>query len=218
MNSVTVVCTIHEEVGPANVSELAAILGSIQPSVIFLEVPDAAMKDFYVTRSRQNLESRAVALHLKDHQAVLVPVDIPTPEREFFEGWDYLQRRMRSTSPEFRRLMSQYRAHVDMYGFRYLNSRYCDKYWSESYEEMRHTIERLNESRLSDIFAAWLDTNSLREETMMERMQAYCRTNSFGKGLFLVGAAHRRSLMEKATGSVALEPAHMKWDFLTYSE
>lgn len=218
MNSVTVVCTIHEEVGPANVSELAAISGSFQPSAIFLEVPEAAMEDFYVTQSRQNLESRAVALYLKDHPAALVPVDIPTPEREFFEDWDYLQSRMRSASSELRRLMSQDRAHVDMYGFRYLNSRYCDKYWSESYDEMRRIIERLNEPRLSDIFVAWQETNSLREEAMVERIQAYCRINNFGKGLFLVGAAHRQPLRERATSSVALESTPMTWDFLAYGE
>ena len=218
MNTVTVVCTIHAEVGLATVSELAGILDGVEPSVIFLEVPDAAIDDFYVTRIRGNLESKAVALHLDNHQAALVPVDIPTPDREFFEDWAYLQGRVRSESPELRQLMSQDRAHVENYGFRYLNSRYCDQYWSASYEEMRRTIETLNESRLLDIFAAWVETHALRERVMMERIREYCRASDFGKGAFLVGSAHRRALMEMATASNEIESAHLNWDFLSYGD
>jgi hypothetical protein len=39
MNSVSLVFTVHEEIGLANVSELGAILERIQPQVIVLEVP-----------------------------------------------------------------------------------------------------------------------------------------------------------------------------------
>lgn len=218
MITVKVVCTIHEEVGLATVSELAGILGSVEPSVIFLEVPDAAIEDFYVTRIRGNLESKAVARHLDNHQATLVPVDIPTPDREFFEDWAYLQGRVRSASLELRQLMSQDRAHVETYGFRYLNSRYCDQYWAAAYDEMRRTIESLDESRLLDIFAAWVETHALRERVMMERIREYCRANDFSKGLFLVGSAHRRALMEMATASHASESAHLNWDFVSYGD
>jgi hypothetical protein len=43
MNCVSLVCTVHKDVGLANVSALYAILGRIQPAVIFLEVPPAAL-------------------------------------------------------------------------------------------------------------------------------------------------------------------------------
>jgi hypothetical protein len=218
MNTVTVVCTIHEEVGLATVSELAGILDSVEPSVIFLEVPGAAIEEFYVTRIRGNLESKAVALHLDNHQAALVPVDKRTPDGAFFEDWAYLEGRVRSESPELRQLIRQDKAHVEIYGFRYLNSRYCDQHWSAFYKEMRRTIESLNESRLLDIFAAWVETHALRERVMMERIREYCRANDFGKGLFLVGSAHRRALMEMTTASHAIESAHLNWDFLSYGD
>ena len=51
MKCVSLVCTVHDEMWLANVSELRAILERIQPEVIFLEVPPA---DF------ENLESNAV--------------------------------------------------------------------------------------------------------------------------------------------------------------
>src|SRR5947208_862674 len=48
MNSVSLVGTVHDEFGRANVSELRAILERIRPEVIFLEVPLAAFDDYYV--------------------------------------------------------------------------------------------------------------------------------------------------------------------------
>jgi hypothetical protein len=47
MNSVSLVCTVHEESGCASVAKLHAILERIQPEVIFLEVPPAAFDDYY---------------------------------------------------------------------------------------------------------------------------------------------------------------------------
>ena len=60
MNCVSLVCTVHEEMGLANVSALRAILERIQPEVIFLEVPPEAFDDFYKICRRENLESKAV--------------------------------------------------------------------------------------------------------------------------------------------------------------
>ena len=79
MNSVSLVGTVHDELGRANVSELRAILERIRPEVIFLEVPLAAFDDYYVICSRGNLESIAVRRYRDSHQVKLVPVDRPTP-------------------------------------------------------------------------------------------------------------------------------------------
>jgi hypothetical protein len=86
MGSVSVVCTVHEEMGLANVSELRAILERIQPEVIFLKVPPAAFDDYYENCSRQNLESKAVREYRQGPQVDLVPVDLPTPTADFFFG------------------------------------------------------------------------------------------------------------------------------------
>jgi hypothetical protein len=85
MNGVSLVCTVHVEMGFANVSELRAILERIQPEVIFLEVPPAAFDDYYEKFSRHNLESLAVGQYRQGHQVKLVPVDLPTPTGSFFE-------------------------------------------------------------------------------------------------------------------------------------
>jgi hypothetical protein len=198
MNCVSLVCTVHDEIGLANVSELLAILERIQPEVIFLEVPRAAFDDHYENCSRQNLESKAVREYRKSHQEVqLVPVDLPTPEREFFEDEAYLRNRVRAESSEYRRLKYLESARVETYGFAYLNSEHYSELCSDVYEEMLSTIKRIGDSRLVEIYDSWKKTIELREMEMLKNIQKYWPEHTFDRGVFLVGAAHRQPIIDK---------------------
>lgn len=217
MSRVSLVFTMHEEIGLANVSELLAILTRVQPQVIFLEVPTAAFDDYYGTCSRANLESMAVRQYRKSRQAELVPVDLPTPEREFFENAEYLRLRIRGESPAYRQLMMRDSDYVHAYGFAYLNSDYCSKLWSEIYEDMRNTIRRLGEPKLVEIYESWKTTNDLRENAMMKNVQNYCRENTFDSSVLLVGAAHRQHIIDKSKGHAALDSSEVQWDFSSWA-
>ena len=195
------ICTVHEELGLANPSELCAILERIRPDVIFLEVPPAAFDDYYVVCSHKNLESKAVRKYQESVQAQLVPVDLPTPEGEFFASFEYLRTRVREVSPEYRQLVDQDRAYVGRYGFAYLNSDHNSRLWTDLYKEILSAIGKLGDPRLVDIYQAWTATNNLRDILMITNIQNYCRDHLFNSGVFLVGAAHRQSIIDKSQGT-----------------
>jgi hypothetical protein len=217
MNSVYPIFTVHEEEGRANIFELHEILAHIRPTVIFLEVPPAAFDDYYRNCSRHNLESKAVRLYRESHQVALVPVDMPTPEREFFESAEYLRKRVRGESPEYRQLMSQDIYYVREYGFSYLNSERCSKLWSDVYWEMQNSVERLAEARLANIFESWKETHDRRENIMMSNVEAYCADNAHERSVFLVGAAHRQPIIDKARGRFEGSTIRVHWDFSSYA-
>ena len=58
MQRISLVGTVHDETGLANVPELMGILERIRPEVIFLEIPSETFDDF-VDGRRWNLESSA---------------------------------------------------------------------------------------------------------------------------------------------------------------
>src|SRR5258708_13862925 len=213
MNCVSLVCTVHEEQGLANVSELHAILARIRPEVIFLEVPRAAFDDYYEIFNRENLESNAVRQYRESHQVELVPVDLPTPEQEFFENLEYLRIRIRETSPEYRQLINWDSANVRKYGFAYLNSEHCSKLWSDVYKEMLSTIRRIGDSRIVEIYESWKETIDLREEEMMKNTQRHCRENTFDKSGFLVAAPHTHAIIDKPRKQSAIDSTRIQWDF-----
>jgi hypothetical protein len=130
MKRVTVVGTVHEEKGRANISGLLAILGRIRPEVIFLEIPAAAFDDHF-NGNGGNLESTAVARYCENHRVDLIPVDPPTPDADFFAKHQHLHKRMGRTSPDYRRLVDWHSENVSARGFAYLNSKDCSDLFSQ---------------------------------------------------------------------------------------
>jgi len=209
---ISLVFSVHEEHGLANAEALHALLLDIRPEVIFLEVPPAAFDDFYLSRSRRNLESDAVNFFLKDHpHTKLIPSDLPTPSREFFEDYEQLRMQVRETSPTYKQLMRLDRDRLGLYGFAYLNSKYCSQLWSDVRTAILKEIEGDEGSRLPEIQEAWERTNELRELEMLSHVRRYCGQSSFVRGALLVGAAHRRSLIEKLQTQ-----SEINWDLLEF--
>jgi hypothetical protein len=71
----------------------------------------------------------------------------------------------------------------------------------------------MNDSSLTAIFELWNKTNELREQEWMKSISKYCREHSFYKAVFLVGAAHRRSIIDKAKEQSAINSTGIQWDF-----
>ncbi|MGH8617560.1 MAG: hypothetical protein ACREUW_07685 [Burkholderiales bacterium] len=198
MKRILLVATVHEENGLASISALHAILERIRPAVIFLEIPWTAFED-YAQGTRSNLESSAARLYRERSSVVLIPVDSPTPEESFFRDWEYMDRRIAKTNPAYRQLIDQNSRDIATYGFPYLNSERSSRAWSDIYETMDDAIERLrHDTKLSEFYELWRHTNDLRDREMLRRIDDYCLHKPFENGVFLVGAAHRQSIIMKS--------------------
>jgi hypothetical protein len=207
MNRVSLVCTVHEELGRANVVALRAILERMQSDVIFLEVPPEALKNYL--ENSQKVEAAAVNQYRLAHQVEPVPVDLLPPTQDFDSNSRYLFNRIEKVSRTFCLLMDSNSTYVRTEGFTYLNSERSSKLWSDIYDEVVSTIKCMNNNpELVAIYESWKETNDRRERAMMENIQKYCRENTFDKGVFLIGAAHRRAIID-----LSKEQSGIRWDF-----
>jgi hypothetical protein len=213
MNHVSLICTVHGEIERANVAGLHAILARVQPDVIFLEVPEASFSEYYVACSEHNLESRAVNQYRSGRPVRLVPVDLPTPEREFFEDHEHLHNRVLEESFQYRQLLMTNHARIQKYGFAYLNSDFCDKHWLDTYGEMLAVVRRLGDPRLLSIYDCVVRKLEARDAEMISRILNFCKSSVFEKGAFLVGAEHRRRIVELAKEQLSASPASIQWDW-----
>ncbi len=211
MNSVSLVCTEHEERGPASALELHSILTQIEPDVIFLEIPASAFRDYYETGQRQSLESSAVRRYLATHRPELIPVDIPTPKLEFFERHEQFHNKISDLSPDYRRLLRWNASYVQTYGFAYLNSDACCDLWSEIYSAIHNASSKLEEPGLVAAGEEWNQLNEVREAKMLESILNYCTEHTFHRGVFLVGAAHRQGIIAKSKQHGEAGSVH--WDY-----
>lgn len=210
MTRVSLLGTVHEEQGLATIPALHEILESVRPEVIFLEVPPA---DFpaYRDGTRSNLESSAARRYAEAQSAVIVPVDLPTPEASFFRDAQYMDRRIAATSPTYRQLVDRNARDIATYGFPYLCSKKSSDVWSSIYETMEVAVRRLShDTRLTAILETWRRTNNLRERGMLMNIIECAHRDEFVRGVLLVGAAHVQPIIDMwqeggAAGALRIE-------------
>ena len=106
MRRVTIIGTVHKTVGRANVSELHAILEKVDPNIIFMEVPPGAFDVHFQIFRQPNLESDAVTQYRKGRLVAIVPVDLPTPDEEFFKNFARLHEKVKVENPRYEQLLA----------------------------------------------------------------------------------------------------------------
>jgi len=208
---ISLIGTVHAESGRANAAELWAILDRLQPDVIFAEIPSANLAD-YLDGSHGNLESAAVVLYRKRRPVNVVPVDLNKPSDEFFRKSEEMFKKVGRTSPDYRRLMDQNSLDTRDYGFPYLNSDRCAQAWADIYHEVLETVEWIGDTSLRQIYDLWSETNDRRETGMLENINGYCVHRALSDGVLLVGAAHRKAMVEKVREQRGAGAPGASWD------
>lgn len=192
MGRISVIATVHKDNGAADAVALADILKRKSPDVVFLEIPPAEMEHFF---SKRSLESRAIEL-LSKHQPIdLFPVDIQVMDeaemRIFHRLFDFLEDFGGEVSRSIdTHILSCTRSH----GFSFLNSTGYIEAQDELEFRDSYIVQAKGDEIIQSLHAKWKSVHSGRERAMIENIAYYCKSRHFDHAVFLVGAAHVRSL------------------------
>lgn len=215
MFELTLICTQHAEKGACNFNQLYQIVERIQPDVIFEELPPSVFEDYYVNKTRTNLETRTIIAYLEKYQIKHIPVDLEYEfSSNFFKQNGRLHRSVEHNSSDYRDLVDCNSNYTSQYGFRYLNSEYSIKNHAETYDAIEKTLEKLKDEKLFQIYKHWNEIIEKREQEMIRNINQYCHDFVFERGLFFIGAAHRRSIIEKI--KVQFEDSEVTWHYEDY--
>lgn len=217
MKRVVVVGTQHEEKGLTNVASLLSLLEQLRPEVIYLESPPAAFED-YLNGTRRSLEAAAATRYRADCGVELVPVDLPTPAAEYFQDSQTLFEAVERSSRTYCRLVDKHRYRVGAYGFAYLNSAYCKEYFSQLHEAVRDAVARNGDHKLAATYDSWMRTHRLRDEGMMANIENHARQVPFSTAVFLVGVAHRHSMIAVRPSQPGAGTTPLDWEFVELLE
>jgi hypothetical protein len=207
---ISLIGTFHAGSGRANSAKLRAILERLQPDVIFAEIPSANLAD-YLDGSQRSLESATVACYRKRYPVEVVPVDLNKPNDGFFRESEEMFKKVERTSSKYRLLVDQNRRDMRDHGFPYLNGDRCARAWEAIYDEVRATVEWIGDDRLRQIYALWREINDRRETRMLENINRYCTRRALSYGVFLIGAAHRRAIVEKLQEQLGVDAPGVSW-------
>lgn len=206
MNNITLISTVHEEIGKCNSDQLCEIIEKINPEVIFLE----ALENTYSEYDKMRYSSFGV-FHEKLELSAIQKYSIKT-------SFDYVPVLDNSLSDSFEKkygivcekkelqdLIDNFNSLAAEHGFKFLNSIESIKL----HEEMRMLERRiLNESEIDKMANEDIDAY---ENAMLRNIYSYCKTNKFIKAIFMCGVAHRKSIIEKIEEYQAQEEIDFSW-------
>lgn len=193
----SIIGTFHAESGMTNVAELEAILERLQPDVIFAEIPSSFFER-YRDGSHGTLEALTVARYRIDHQVAVIPVDIAEPDDVFFRNAKDMFDKVERTSPDYRCMMDRHSLDISIGGFAYLNSDRFIQTLAHIHAEILATLDWIGDHRLREVYDLWNEHSERRDTAMVNSIADYAASSGFDHGVLLIGAAHRRSIFNKA--------------------
>lgn len=206
MYNITLISTVHKEIGKCNSEELYKILQSINPNVIFLEAFENSYSKYHQMLFSQfgvyqeRLEIKAIQAYSQNHTFEYVPVlDIGLSD-EFEKKITIV-----SENKEYQRLLDNYISLETNGGFKFLNSE-RNIALQEEMRELENCI--IDNEIFHQKVNASLDEY---ENSMLRNIYLFCKEKSFKKAIFMCGAAHRKTISQKIVEYEAKENLKLNW-------
>ena len=231
MYNITLIGTHHSELGKCNSDELYKIIESISPDVIFDELPTDAFNlyysdsyDLYYINSilqnrhppKASLEVKCIKKYKQNYNIKILPVDIDVKQRlakyrdeisfmfsTFFKYDDY------------QKLDNEKDALIAQEGFRYLNGdNFLDFLEKKALIQKNIMESEIQRNRLLDIYKLFHDEQfDNRENAMLESIYDFSKENRYNQAVFLIGAEHKKSIMQKIQEYEKKEEFKLNWKF-----
>jgi hypothetical protein len=206
LRKITFISTIHNEIGKCNADELYNIIEKISPEVIFLEAFDDTYSNYEELLFssygvyHKKLEIKAIQKYCFNTSFNYVPV----LDNELSDAFDK-KYRLVCKNIEFQKLLDNYNLLASEHGFEFLNSTESIRLQDEMRMFENHF---LNDSELHKAVSDDIDAY---ENSMIRNIYSYCSNNHFSSAIFMCGAAHRKSIIEKVGKINTQEEMNLSW-------
>ena len=214
MHNITLVSTLHSELGKCNADELYKIIENINPDVVFEELTPYLYDMVYnknIVDETAPLEIKCIRNYKQQHNIKNIPVDIEVKSTfsneikvvfALFEKYD-----------TYNEIEIELKKKIEQEEFEFLNS---DEY-SDLVEKQRSIeqkiLEEINNDQLNRIYKTFFEDQDYRENFILNTIYAYSNENNYDQAVFLIGAGHRRSIIQKVAEYQLKETIKMNWSF-----
>jgi hypothetical protein len=205
---ITLISTVHKEIGKCNSYELSNIIESLNPDVIFLEsfensysnYHDLLLSQFGIYQER--LEIKALQILRQKHTFKYVPVLDIGLSNEFEAKIEIV-----SNNNDYRRLLDNYILLETEFGFQFLNSESQIIFQEQMRKMENHIIDNIV------ILQKANDSIDAYEHSMLRNIYLFCKDNSFEKAIFMCGSGHRKTIAQKIREYEKHEKIKLDWNF-----
>ena len=200
MHNIRLVCTFHSESGKCNADELYKIIEHINPDVVFEELTPYLYDIIYnknILDESAPPEVKCIRKYKQQHNIKNIPVDNEV-DSNFTNEIDFLFSSFKKYNIYNEIEIEQIKL-VAQEGFAYLNSENCSKLFEKQRitEKQLLAFEGINKFKLNNIYKTFYEEQDNRENEMLRNIYTYSKENNYNQAVFLIGAAHRSSIIRK---------------------
>jgi uncharacterized protein YktA (UPF0223 family) len=206
---------MHKEIGKCNSKELYAIIEKSNPEIIFEEFDLSRTDDeyykngHYKTQSVCSLETITIMKYLENHQIIHKPVD--TYDVTYFPEDMYAK--ISNVSEEYNNLVKMNFIFSCQQGLLYLNSVECSDLLEKIHLIEEEVVKKLNDKILLDSYKSWQLITTNRENEMIKNIYDYSKSNGYNNAIFITGAEHKRSIIEKIRDYERKNEIKINWNY-----
>ena len=210
MHNITLICTTHSEIGKCNSRELYKIIAEFKPEIIFEELSHSAYNECYGSQNRFTLETSAIKLYLQNHNIEHIPVVGSELTKDFERKIEIM-----TMNSNYRNLLDNLWSFQEKYGFEFLNSEQCEQLL-EKIKTFENLILKENEDEILSRIYQWTnETIDTYENEIIKNVYNYSNENKYNKALMFIGAAHRKSIIQKVQEYEKKDNSKLNWSFYT---
>ena len=206
--SITLVSTVHKEIGQCNSKELYKIIKLLNPDVIFLEAFESSYNKYHQMLFSQfgiyheRLEIKAIQAYSQNHNFEYIPVLDIGLSNEFEKKLTIV-----SENTNYQKILDNYTLLETVHGFQFLNS----KKQIALQEEMRELENRIIDKKIMHQKAN--ENFDAYEHSMLRNIYSFSKEKSFNKAIFMCGAGHRKTITQKILEYETKETLKLNWIF-----
>ncbi len=215
MCNIALIATSHKENGMCNIKELLKILQTIKPDVIFEELSQQLFTDIYSGRLSDSLETNTIKIYSNEKIVKHLPVDVDGNQLIDREVKDSISNMFEifNRNHDYQDLILQLRKYSYESGFPYLNSIQCETLLAKKYFFEQRLAEGYKQGNLVSVHQTWIRINEFRERQMLANIYKYSELNNFDNAIFLVGAEHRKPIIDLTNQNEIEKEASINWNF-----
>ena len=216
--NITIIFTMHLDAGKCNSKELYNIIENINPEIIFEEFDISRTEDEYYKnghykyQKKCSVETTAIMNYLENHQVIHVPVD--TYELENLP--DDMYNKISNNNEEYSNLVKMNFVLSCQYGFPYLNSNECCDLIENFKTIEENVVNKLNDKKLTDTYNSWKLITNNRDNEMIKNIYNFSKNHNYKKAVFITGADHRKSILNKINDYKLKEEIKIDWEVLAH--
>jgi pheromone shutdown protein TraB len=215
MYNITLIGTHHRELGKCNSDELYKIIESIRPDVIFVELsPDLLEKVFVGNHlTYEFLEVKFIKKYSESHNIRFIAVDIDPDQGLSMKDIESMFNTFKKYTV-YKKIEDEQYNLLARDGFAFLNSKRNMNLFEEKKITERNLIEfMMNKNQLLRIWNYFYEEQENRDSEMLRNIYNYSKLNRYETAIFIIGAGHRKSLMQKIQEYEGKEEVKLNWIF-----